>query len=1271
MIRDFPLTPAQRKALDSQRNIAVTASAGSGKTATLVERYIELLLAHPDVGVRHVLAITFTQKAAAEMRDRVAARLRKALVREPDADQRQRLAAVYEDLPGARISTIHAFCAGLLREYPLEARVDPGFSVLEEVEAHTLRRETARQTLADLAVRPDGDADKEALRRLLQEWDHSYLRNVLLGLLFKKRLVRQWSRHYLDRTPEQLLAGWQATYQEALTPVCRPLLAPEFLDRLRALASLAPERNLETDTGEKRLAPARDAIQALLDDPGIISAVRIFPHLTAALTTSAGRPYSASRLGRKDNWDPDALDRMRQLLPEIGATLAPHADLFAQSPQSCDLRAAQVLQSLGRLFLQVDDRYARRKGQGARLDFDDLQERALFLLQADNGSVAARLARQYRFVMVDEFQDTDQLQWNLIRPLVSTHDQLDANKLFIVGDPKQSIYSFRDADVAVFTHVKEEMLAANQRHQRQDIPFHDDDRQELSSQLLERQGALVMAENFRTLAAPIAFVNHLFPQFMQTADAEPFQVGYDPLVCQRPDAAGPGSVELLLTPVGEEEEDFDSLLREAELIAGRLRHLFDAGDLSICDGDVPRPPRFGDVAILLRRRRFLPVYEQALRARQLPFQVLGGLGFYQRQEIYDLANLLRLLHNPRDSVALLGALRSPYFGLSDDALFALAQLPGGRLWDQFHARDRHPNYLSAADQRTIVDAIGLLERWSRLRDRVPLIELLHTLLEDTGAWGFLNFGERGDQNAANLHKILGLARSFAQAGPAPLADFVAYLDLLTAEEEKEGEAALDQEGDAIQILTVHASKGLEFPIVLVPDLDGEFNLRLSDAALVDREHGIGISILDPEQDFSRQPSFTRRLISGGHRRRAIAEEKRLFYVAATRARDHLLLSGRLRDHLEKPLSFEDARDRLSWVCRGLDLQGEDLKQKTKAFTQDDAIWSIRIHTDPDQFPSQTRQTRPSEPAFRKVMEELQPAVDYGAEAEGGKEGIEWKEAERSETEIAQESTKGESARESAEGPIALRALHPLVDDDFQPSFPVTEIVLFEQSPEDHYRRYILGLPLWDPTAEDQSRHRALLFGELAHALLEEFTLDPGQDPAACVDRLLLSHPLPDRQWAQPCRQDLLDLLEGFRSSPFGFGLLADSAARAELPFSLKLGNGVINGVIDRLFRGRDDQWELVDFKTTRPYPAQKANQAERHRRQLEIYALCLQQLYPEQSAYRATVYFTAIDDTHTFVFSPATLQKSRGEIEGIIDSLISVHLGCSSSGNEMEEGKGE
>ncbi len=1197
MKRAVPLTPVQRMALDSQRNIAVTASAGAGKTATLVERYIELLRQHPEIGVRQVLAITFTQKAAAEMRERIARRLADALDQDLPEPERQRLRQIRADLPAARISTIHSFCTALLREYPIEADVDPAFAVLEGVDAAQLRQQAVRQTLASLARARDSDPDKEALRRTLAEWPRRYLEQVLEHLLEKKHHARMWCRHYIEQSSDQILSDWRGMQQTTSAPACRSLLDDtQFTDMLAELAALSPLTD-ERDSAVERLNPLRDFMRRLSKTSPPDEALAILPRLAEGLLTN-GRPLSSSRLGKKSNWEEATLARVRELVPALGRCLAPHADLLSLELTAADERAAEVLPALSHVFLRADVRCESSKGNGRMLDMDDLLEKTHQLIASD-ADIRHRLAQHYRFALIDEFQDTDPLQWEIIRSLASPDEQMAGDKLFIVGDPKQSIYSFRAADVTVFARVRAAIAEANAAHERDSRPFCDDG-EILDASPTQRLGSLVMGENFRTLAQPVAFVNALFPKFMQAVPDEPFQVGYDPLIGCRSADVSEGSVELLLLPPDDSRDPTEAARCEAQLVARRLSHLLEGNDLQVADQDGLRPPVPGDIALLLRRRRNLSAYEDALRACGIPFQVAGGRGFYQRQEIYDLANILRVLCNPGDGIALMGALRSPYFGLSDNALYALTAPQGGRLATNLADANQRQR-LAPADQEAATDAVARLQHWGELRDRVPLVELLHTILEDTGAWGFLCYGERGEQAVANAHKLLNLAREFR----GPLADFVVRLDLLTHEEQQEGEAVLD--ADALHILTVHAAKGLEFPIVLVPDLAARFNFQNSDPALIDREKGLGLRVLDPEQDYKRTSSFVRTLINRNAGRRQRAEEKRLLYVACTRARDHLLLGGALTDkHLNADL--DAAMDCLGWICGSLALTEADLAQGSKAVAGVPS--PLPIHTDPNAFSVSATTDHQAEPAFRALdaapMQAANPALDL---------------------------------------------LSPLDDPQDRPEFAASELVLFAADPAAYHRQYVLGLPAWPLGQVDAPRRRGMLFGQLAHAGLEALRNNPDADPAALAADLTAAATLPVASYRDPFARELADLLRRCRQSPAEYWL-AHAEARTEVRFTLSLERGLVHGVVDYLGRGADGLWELVDYKTG--HRANPNEAVQHYRLQLEIYTLCLQALYPGQGEYRAMLYFTDLGEVRLVRFAPADLAAARTRLDDLVAQLIAA-----------------
>jgi ATP-dependent helicase/nuclease subunit A len=1240
MKRAFDLTQAQRRALDAGRNIVVTASAGSGKTATLVERFIELLRQDQRISPRHILAITFTQKAAAEMRQRLAERLKEAI---PTCQpgERQRLAQAYAELPSARISTIHAFCASLLREYPVLAGVDPAFSVLEEIDSRRLRRQALDHTLETLASRPDDDADKIHLARLLAEWGRRYLEGVLELCLTQEPTAAPWLKRYATAPVQTIIDDWQEHLDRLQEPARQALLAQgALLAPLAELARLQPRRNAAKDSAAKLIDPVRPALQAVLAAPTSDTAAEALPILAKALTTAKGTPYSSGRTGSKANWAAADLADFRQALVLAGELLAPYWEQLLHHLAKRDYRAAELLQALAPLALAVQKRYSALKGGGAKLDFDELQQRSLALLQDPSNGVVDRLGTQIRYVMVDEFQDTDALQWGLIRPLVAPQGNLAPDRLFIVGDPKQSIYAFRQADVAVFNAVKEEILAANRANGSPELPFTDDDGQDIPSPLEAQLGDLQLAENFRTLPAPIAFVNCIFPRFMYAVASEPFQVEYDPLVCMRHGDTSSGSVEMLLVPPPEddeettkdnsakndsakndsaknnnpknnstkEENDSEGILQEAELLARRLVLLLQGNDLQISDGGQMRPPHPGDIAILLRRRRNLPFYETALRRAGVPFQVAGGLGYYQRQEIYDLANILRLLQDPRDAVALLGALRSPYIGLSDEAILAIGRAPGLDLCQRFNTFDAQDPLLGDEDRHVLVDARQRLLRWHQMRDRYELVDLLHVLLEDSGAWGFHAAGERGAQTVANLEKFMQLARDFSAAGAAPLADFNDHLEALITQEEREGEAAVGGEA-AVHLLTVHASKGLEFPVVALPDCGSSFIRGDSDPILIDPDLGLGLNVLDPENSYRRSPSLVRGLIQSLNRRKGLAEAKRLFYVAATRARDHLILGGRLRpDHLEAG-SFDKCTDFLAWTCRALELGPESLEQGSTGFCADGKTYPLKIWTNPQALPVSLRDNAPESAADpeKDLLQAITPAPQAAA---------------------------------------LLQSLRPLAPVPDKKTFSATQIVAFERDPAS-FERNALGLDdgvllNYSTTPDQDHRRLGMLFGRLAHAALENLARCPDEPDAERIGRLVRQAPL-GREQAAALTQRLLDLVIACRRR-----LGTPSQTAVEVPFLLEIDGAVLNGVVDRIDLDPDGTRSLIDYKTG------LNTDATAHRRQMQIYALFLQRRYPGQDTYAATVYHTAFEKSHTFRFRSDDLSQALSEIEELVRRMSAL-----------------
>ncbi len=821
-------------------SIVVSAGAGSGKTAALVELYLRLLAGETSLprplAVEEIVAITFTDKAAAEMKERVREALKKRLQQvEHGADWGKLL----RTLPAANISTFHAFCSRILRENPAEACVDPAFAVLD---AFTSAAEL--QAALEEVIKAELTARSPQIRALLEQFPLSGRGH---GKGLREHLINLHWQRTGSKQDNAALLGTSAAWEERAHTL--------FREESRRLQGLLPE--------VMRILGTKEAVfhQRLLELPPLLQHAPLDPD-----SRDTPRLLAAMRCCIAGNWGKEK--PVRDQLTDCLDSLIPAWHQILSTP---------LVAALLHLLLQLEAAYGRRKVQRGALDFEDLQLKTRDLLLRDP-ELREEYRQKFPVVMVDEFQDTNPLQKELVELLCGGEQ-----RLFIVGDPKQSIYLFRGADVTVFSQIQRE-LAANGGEN------------------------LYFQESFRSRPALIAFVNQLFSDVM-VGGAE-FEVKYgtgDLLAPQRQEQDPTPCVELIRIATGEGADEQRRL--EAAAIAGKIRRLvsapegvavFDRQTVSGNGGEattvfVPRPPRFGDIAILFRRFSNLKIFERELRQAGIPFYVVKGKGFYRCQELLDLLNFLKYLEFGGDLTALAGVLRSPLCGISDETLYLLGQNELGLAgWgDYFRAAvpPRDPltwQRIAGPDQTRLAGLASLIARLKPLKDRLSLAELLEECLSATGFAATLLTTFQGEQKVANLRKFLEFARSFAERGGA-LRDFVNQLTALVEAEPTEAEASIAAEGeDVVRLMTIHQSKGLEFPIVFVPELGG--GLPPDHAAIkYDESLGLGLRLQIPGGEAT--PTLAFQQIAELRRNKEAAEQKRLFYVALTRARDYLVLSG--------------------------------------------------------------------------------------------------------------------------------------------------------------------------------------------------------------------------------------------------------------------------------------------------------------------------------------------------------------------------------------------
>ena len=829
-------------ATDPSQNVVLEASAGTGKTSVLVSRYLNLLRAGVDPS--NILAITFTRQAAAEMRERIIHQLRAEATH--SATAQARWADLRDRLSEIAISTVDAFCLSLLREFPLEADLDPGFGMADETEVPRLTEEAAERALAIGSTLAGRDAGVAMLLAQLGPWRA----RVALTALLNRRLVVPVALHrFLAGAPRNLTG--EGVGHEAVKQIA---------DRVAGMGSQVEQLLTPDALADPRSAILARDLERLPDlggaDAGVIRAW--LERMRGFFLTQKGTPRSV--FGPPAGASGPARRRYR----EAAVVLAPLVrDVLRAFDRDINLVMARGVQVL---FGVAVSEYQRALESRALLDFSEVLRRAVDLLrQMDEFSQSRyRLESRYHHVLVDEFQDTSRAQWELISLLVQSwgegsglvHESPLPPTIFVVGDRKQSIYRFRDADVAVLEDAAGEIAALR----------------------AEGDVGLSISHSFRAVPALLAFLNDLFSEVPRTSDRrDAFRFEAQdrfPVDPSRTEDARSQPVDDALGLVV--ANDVETC---AEAVAAEVAHLLEHGQVRSRDRSGLHRVGPRDIAVLFRTRQSHREFERALERRAIPTYVYKGLGFFDANEIKDVRALIRFLANPWSELRAAALLRSRFVRLSDPALLTLA----GQLSRALLAAEPPAavGQLGDDDRRVLEQARVSLAEWGALVDRLPPAELLDKVLHD-GAYAAELRGPRAIQARENLKKMRGLVRRLQNRGYATMARVADYIDHLSGDISN----AVIEAFDAVNLMTVHAAKGLEFPIVFLVDLGRGTGMQSPPVRVIaDCGDGRPSVVIWPYRTEADEDE----------RRRDLEETKRLLYVATTRARDRLYLSTVLDD----------------------------------------------------------------------------------------------------------------------------------------------------------------------------------------------------------------------------------------------------------------------------------------------------------------------------------------------------------------------------------------
>ena len=804
----------ERARSDHGTSLVLEAGAGTGKTTLLVDR-MERLIRSGHARLDEIAAVTFTENAATTLKLRLRERLERARAAPTLAPvERSRCALALDMLERAQVSTIHALCAAILQERPLECGVAPGFRTADEAEADLVFSEAWEEWLHErMAVGDDV---------LLEALDQ----NIPLegfGPWGERSALRGLARILVDERD------------------LRPLVAPAdadaegFRSELLAKAARAQELVFGLPDADVLVAKLKGLV-AFADRSRALRGRALHAHLGDIATIQKS-------LGFKPRWPSE-----ESLLEARGIAAFTHdwkARWTSTRGAALHGRLVQALQDVVRI-------YERKKAARGVLDFIDLLVKARDALR-DRESVRRHFRERYRTLIIDEFQDTDPLQVEVADLLAGD----EPGRLVVVGDAKQSIYRFRRAEVALF--------------------------QKTAAEARTRPGwaVLSLTQNFRSRPAILRFVNRVFAGLIQASD-EAGQPAYEAI------APPPGLGEepsVVALRFGEAYLSGEDLLRqEARALVAYLAQVA-AGSETVRDvtGGALRPSRAGDVMVLVRRLTHVRLLEEALEAASLRFAVEGGKSFFDRQEVGEILAVLKAVEDPTDRVSLVAALRSSFLGVSDRDIVAFA-LSGGELRLGAPSRAETTFDPAAPWATTVPRAMGVLEALHRDRTKASVPALLESFFDETRVLAALTGTRRGEGAIANLRKVVTLARTASDLGVLTLRGFTRLLQERTETAREEPDLPTTRAGDpeTVRILSVHKAKGLESPVVAVFDTADNFIAGSSVIPLFD-EGTVAIGFRK-----GCQPPQWDALVKR-EEKRAWAEARRLLYVAATRARDLLVL----------------------------------------------------------------------------------------------------------------------------------------------------------------------------------------------------------------------------------------------------------------------------------------------------------------------------------------------------------------------------------------------
>lgn len=1216
-------TAEQQKVIDLRDcSILVSAAAGSGKTAVLVERIIQKITdPRQPVDLDRLLVVTFTRAAAAQMKERIGTALEERLLQDPENSWLQRQEAL---LPNAMITTIDSFCLRVVQDHFHEIDLDPSFRVSDETELELLRHDV----LEDLLEEKYGgeEEDFQCFAACYGGMKSDLAVEEMTMSLYRMALSYPWPEEWLDQTIQIFQAGGveemeQSSWMKLLE--CR--LREQIGDLLSFCKSAAAAAAEEDGPGAY--------LDVLLEDQRMLEELwecRSYRELSEKMTGVSRRFQRLPAVRKPEN--PEKKELVKSMRDEIKSLLTRmEKDYFSQTPEQIfqDMQSLrQPMEGLAALTKEFMKRFARAKEERRVVDFGDLEHFALRILaDHEKGDIPTPVAREYREqfqeIYIDEYQDSNYVQETILNSI--SGESLGKPNLFMVGDVKQSIYKFRLARPELFMEKYRTFSLKEGDHRRIDL-----------------------RHNFRSrLGSVLEPVNFLFRQLMMerlggveyNEENALYQGG------AFPETEHPVSdcCELLLIREDEETEEISGRELQARAIAARIRELTDPETgMYIRDGEEYRLVRPGDIAVLLRTMAgWADIYADVLQQEGIPAYAETQRGYFESPEIRTVLALLQVIDNPRQDIPLAAVLRSAVCGLTEGELAEIRSItPDGDFYGAFCA------YRETGSRRTLREK--LLAFWQmldRLRSRAPYLptcQLIEEALELTGYGEYAAALPGGEKRRANLDMLLQKAIDYEQTGYRGLFQFIRYMERMQQYDIDYGDASADGENkDSVVIMSIHKSKGLEFPVVFVGALEKRFNhMDASGRLIIHPDYGACPDYLNPETR-RRTPTLLKKVMQQDMILSDLGEELRVLYVALTRAKEKLILVGsglpgkkimaargivgEKKDGFLPYLLLSRCSSYLDWISLAL--------MRHPGFR----TLAEELGTEPA---GSFLKEAPNVPVTVRVVpagELLQDSLEQQLEVNRKKEAL-----RRLREELAGSPAEEPGLRQFIQDRLCYR--YPYAGESTIPvKFSVSElkkagkrvaeeeegVVLFEPP----VPRFMETGP--KPAPEEDALTGARL-GTVYHKIMECLEWRKGilrEEAEQMLEELVRKGRITEEELAAADTGKIWQFLSGSLAGRMANGTLKKEQpfvmgveAREVIPDTDSRELVLIQGIIDAFFR-EEDGLVVVDYKTDRvssPDGAEVLKQ--RYRRQLELYARALSQItgYPVKECY---LYSFALGDT--------------------------------------------